>query len=51
MARPSIRMPLSQAGITRYFDEYRSRIEITPRTVIVLIVIAIILEILIHTLF
>jgi preprotein translocase subunit Sec61beta len=44
-----IRMPSGQGGLTRYFDEYKSKIEITPGSVIVLsliiMAIVIVLEI------
>jgi len=43
-----IQMPSSQGGLVRYFDEYKSKIEISPIHVIVLIVIVIILEFLLH---
>ncbi len=50
MARNNIRMPMSQAGITRYFDDYKSKIVISPKTVIVFIAIIIVLEIILHSL-
>jgi len=40
-----ISMPSSGAGITRYFDDYKSKIEFKPAHVIVLAVIVIIIEI------
>ena len=43
-----INMPLSQAGITRYFDDFKGKIEISPKAVIVFIVIIVILEIFLH---
>ncbi len=37
MARDNkISMPSGQGGLTRYFDEYSSKIEISPTAVIVL---------------
>lgn len=45
MADERISMPMSSAGITRYFEDYKSKIEIKPGHVILLIVIIIILEI------
>ncbi len=49
MARNNkISMPTSNAGITRYFDDYRSKIEFKPGHVIVLIILVIVLEILLH---
>lgn len=40
-----ISMPSSTAGITRYFDDYKSKIEFKPGHIIILICIVIILEI------
>jgi len=41
-------MPSSGAGLTRYFDDYKSKIELKPEHVIILIVVVIILEILLN---
>ncbi|MFH1682189.1 MAG: preprotein translocase subunit Sec61beta [Candidatus Woesearchaeota archaeon] len=43
-----IRMPSGQGGLTRYFDEYHSKIEFSPGAVIVLCVIIMIIVILFH---
>ncbi|MBN1502691.1 preprotein translocase subunit Sec61beta [Candidatus Woesearchaeota archaeon] len=43
-----IRMPSGGAGLTRYFDEYKSKFEFQPGHVIVLIVILIIFVTLLH---
>jgi preprotein translocase subunit Sec61beta len=49
MARDDkIRMPMSTAGITRYFDEYKSKIEFKPGHIIVFVVIIIIVEFILH---
>ena len=49
MARDNkIRMPSGQGGLTRYFDEYKSRIEFSPGAVIVLCIIVMIIIILLH---
>jgi preprotein translocase subunit Sec61beta len=40
-----VSMPSSTAGITRYFDDYKSKIEFKPGHIIILICIIIILEI------
>jgi preprotein translocase subunit Sec61beta len=45
MASDKITMPTSSAGITRYFDDYKSKIEFKPAHIIVLTVLVIILEI------
>ena len=48
MAQDKINMPSSMAGLTRYFDDYKSKIELKPQTVIALIIVVIILEILLN---
>jgi preprotein translocase subunit Sec61beta len=50
MARDKISMPSSTAGITRYFDDYRSKIELKPGHVIIIVCVVIIIEILLHAL-
>ncbi|PIN68321.1 hypothetical protein COV94_05280 [Candidatus Woesearchaeota archaeon CG11_big_fil_rev_8_21_14_0_20_57_5] len=37
MARDRVNMPMSTAGITRYFDDYKSKVEILPGHVLLLI--------------
>lgn len=50
MARSNkVSMPSSMAGITRYFDDYKSKIEFKPGHIVVLIIVVIILEILLNT--
>lgn len=43
-----IRMPSGMGGLVRYFDEYRSKIELKPGTVIVICIILIVLVLLLH---
>lgn len=43
-----IRLPSGQGGLTRYFDEFKSRIEFSPGAVIVLCVVIMIMVILLH---
>jgi preprotein translocase subunit Sec61beta len=43
-----MQMPQSGGGLVRYFDDYKSKIEFSPKWVIVLIVVVIIIEILLH---
>ena len=43
-----IQMPSSGAGITRYFDDYKSKIEFKPEHVIILVVLVIIIVIVLH---
>jgi preprotein translocase subunit Sec61beta len=50
MARNNkVSMPSSTAGITRYFDDYRSRIEFKPGHIIILVIIVIIIELILHS--
>lgn len=49
MAKDSnIRMPSGMGGLVRYYDEYKSKIEISPTAVIVMIVVVIVIEIFLH---
>ena len=49
MARDDkIRMPSGMGGITRYFDDYRSKFEFSPGLVIVLCVIVLVIVIVLH---
>jgi len=43
-----IRLPSGQGGLTRYFDEFKSRIEFSPGAVVVMSVVITILIILLH---
>jgi len=48
MADEKIQMPSSGAGLTRYFDEYKSKIELKPQHVIVIIVLVILIELILN---
>jgi preprotein translocase subunit Sec61beta len=48
MADDKIRLPSGTGGLTRYFDEYQSKIQFNPGIVIVLVIVVIIIEILLH---
>jgi preprotein translocase subunit Sec61beta len=48
MANDKITMPTSTAGITRYFDDYKSKIEFKPGHVIVLVLLVMLIVILLH---
>jgi len=49
MARDDkVRLPSGQGGLTRYFDEYKSKIEFSPGGVIVLSIFIMIIIILLH---
>ncbi len=41
-------MPNSGAGITQYFDDVKSKIELKPHHVVVLAVLVILIEIMLH---
>jgi len=43
-----INMPSGMGGLVRYFDEYKSKIELKPGHVIILIVVIIIIELVLH---
>lgn len=42
-------MPTSTAGITRYFDDYQSKIRFKPGSLIIMTVVVIIIMIILHT--
>ncbi|MBN1157386.1 preprotein translocase subunit Sec61beta [Candidatus Woesearchaeota archaeon] len=44
-----IQMPSGMGGIVRYFDDYKSKIEIKPGHVLVLIVLIIIIMLFLNT--
>ncbi|HIH39297.1 TPA: preprotein translocase subunit Sec61beta [Candidatus Woesearchaeota archaeon] len=48
MANDKITLPSSGAGITRYFDEFKSKIALKPEVVIILIALVVIFEIILH---
>jgi len=48
MAQDKINMPTSTAGITRYFDDYKSKIEFKPGHIIILCLIVIALSLLLQ---
>jgi len=50
MAAPSFRIPSAGGGLVRYFDEYKSKIQIKPEFVVLIIILVIIFEILLKVL-
>jgi len=48
MAKDRVQMPSSMGGIVRYFDEYKSKIEMQPGHVIVLILFIVVLILVLH---
>jgi len=50
MARSNkVSMPSSTAGITRYFDDYRSKIEFKPGHIIILVVVVMVIMLALHS--
>ena len=48
MADNRVQMPSSTAGLTRYFDDYKSKIEFKPGQVVILAIVVMLLTILLH---
>lgn len=49
MARDKrMRLPSGSGGLTRYFDEYKSKVQISPGQVIVLALVITIIIVLLH---
>lgn len=48
MADNKIHMPSGMGGLVRYFDEYKSKFQLKPGHIIVIVVVVILLEILLH---
>lgn len=43
-----IRLPSGQGGLTRFSDEFKSRIELSPKAVIILVIVVLILVLILH---
>jgi preprotein translocase subunit Sec61beta len=48
MAKNKVNMPMSGAGITRYFDEAKSSVSLQPGHVVFLAIVVILLVLLLH---
>lgn len=48
MADEKINIPSGMGGLVRYFDDYKSKLELKPEYVLVLIVLVIIIEVILH---
>ncbi|HLC82058.1 MAG TPA: preprotein translocase subunit Sec61beta [Candidatus Nanoarchaeia archaeon] len=48
MADDKIRLPSGQGGLTRYFDEYKSSVELSPAAVLVLSILIMVIIILLN---
>lgn len=44
-----IQMPSSGGGLIRYFDDYKSKIELKPIVIVIAIIVVILLELYLHT--
>jgi preprotein translocase subunit Sec61beta len=49
MAKNKVSMPQSSGGLIRYFDEYKSSLQMKPGLIIVLVIVVIIISILLHS--
>ncbi len=49
MANNKMQMPSGMGGLTRYFEDYKSKITFKPGHIIILVVIVIIIMIILHT--
>ena len=48
MAKDKVNMPMSTAGITRYFEEYHSKIEFKPGHVLIFSIIIMLIVVALH---
>ena len=48
MAKDKVNMPMSTAGITRYFDDYKSKIEFKPGHVLIFSVVVVLIVVALH---
>ena len=48
MAKDKINMPMSGAGLTRYFEDYKSKIEFKPGHVIFFAIVVIAIVLVLH---
>jgi preprotein translocase subunit Sec61beta len=48
MSKDKINMPMSGAGLTRYFDDYRSKIEFKPGHIIFMAVLVVVIVLMLH---
>tara|TARA_Y100000310_G_C20645688_1_gene796410 strand:- start:995 stop:1171 length:177 start_codon:yes stop_codon:yes gene_type:complete len=49
MGDNKIKMPSSMGGLTRYFEDYKSKITFKPGHIIILVILVIIVMIVLHT--
>ncbi|NTV22899.1 MAG: preprotein translocase subunit Sec61beta [Nanoarchaeota archaeon] len=48
MAKDRVNMPMSGAGLTRYFEDYKSKLDFKPGHILVVAVLVILIVLLLH---
>jgi len=48
MADEKVMLPPSFGGLTRYYEEYKSKVEINPNRIVLIIIVFIILELVLN---
>ena len=48
MAEDQMRMPMSSGGLVRYFEEYKSKLQLDPMHVVFIIAAVIVIEIVVR---
>ena len=48
MAQDRVQLPSGMGGLVRYFDEYRSRIELKPGHIILFVILIVVIEMVLH---
>jgi preprotein translocase subunit Sec61beta len=48
MAQDKVRLPSGSGGLVQYYDEYKSKIEFKPGTVVLFIILVVLIEFLLH---
>jgi preprotein translocase subunit Sec61beta len=48
MSNDKIQMPSSGAGLTSYFNDYHTKVELKPEHVVILIILVIIVEVILN---
>ena len=48
MAQDRIQMPSSGGGLVRYFDDYKSKLQVSPMVIVALIILIAVVEIVLH---
>ncbi|MBI1971187.1 preprotein translocase subunit Sec61beta [Candidatus Woesearchaeota archaeon] len=48
MAQDRVQLPSGTGGLMRYFDEYRSKIELKPGHIILFVILIVVIELVLH---